>query len=80
MNFKLSKSNWPRLLFQWGVIIYIAILAIISSTTSIITDFEAYCPFGGIQALGSFFINNSLTCSMTSVQIIMGIFMMVGVF
>lgn len=80
MKFKLSKSNWPRLTFQWGVILYIIILAIIGAFTSFVPDFEAYCPFGGIQALGSYFINNSLTCSMTSAQIVMGIAMMVGVF
>lgn len=80
MKFKLLKSNWPRLTFQWGVILYLAILAIIASFTTFTPDYEAYCPFGGIQALGSFFINNSLTCSMTSVQIVMGIAMMIGVF
>jgi ferredoxin len=36
-------------------------------------DFEAYCPFGGIQALSSYFVNSSLACSMTSAQIVMGI-------
>lgn len=80
MKFKFSKSNWPRLTFQWGVILYLIVLGVISALTSFSADFEAYCPFGGIQALGSFFINNSLTCSMTSVQIVMGIAMMVGVF
>lgn len=80
MKFKLSKSNWPRLTFQWGVILYIIILAVIGAFTSFVPDFEAYCPFGGIQAIGSYLINNSLTCSMTSVQIVMGLAMMVGVF
>ncbi len=80
MKFKLSKSNWPRLAFQWGVILYVLILVIIQALTSYVPDFEAYCPFGGLQALGSYFLNNSLTCSMTSIQIVMGIAMMVGVF
>lgn len=80
MKFKLSKSNWPRLAFQWGVILFIVILAIIPSFSSFTPDFEAYCPFGGIQALGSYLLNNSLTCSMTSAQIVMGIAMMIGVF
>lgn len=80
MKFKLSKSNWPRLAFQWGVILVVAILAILPVFISFTPDFEALCPFGGIQALGSYFINNSLTCSMTSAQIVMGIAMMIGVF
>ena len=37
-----------------------------------IADFEAYCPFGGLLAFTSFLVNDSLACSMTSVQIIMG--------
>jgi len=42
-------------------------------------DFEAYCPFGGMQALTSFLVNNSLACSMTENQIFMGILLLVGV-
>ncbi len=41
-------------------------------------DFEAYCPFGGLQALTSFFVNNSLACSMTETQIFMGVVLAVG--
>lgn len=80
MKFKLSKSNWPRLALQWGVILFVAILAILPFFKTFTPDFEAYCPFGGVQALGSFLLNNSLTCTMTSVQIVMGIAMIIGVF
>ncbi len=66
--------------FQWGVIIFVIILAILPNFTLITPDFEAYCPVGGIQALGSYFLNNSLTCSMTSAQIVMGVVAMIGVF
>jgi len=45
--------------------------------TNYLPDFEAYCPFGGVQALSSYFVNNSLACSMTSVQIVMGIVLLV---
>jgi len=41
-------------------------------------DFEAYCPFGGLQAFTSFFVNNSLACSMTECQIFMGVVLAVG--
>ncbi|NVO20479.1 MAG: 4Fe-4S binding protein [Bacteroidetes bacterium] len=42
-------------------------------------DFEAYCPFGGMQALASFFSSNTLTCSMTTVQIATGLAVLFGV-
>lgn len=42
-------------------------------------DFEAYCPFGGLQALSSLFVRGSLACSMTSAQIVMGVVLLVGV-
>lgn len=42
-------------------------------------DFEAYCPFGGVQALGSFLTMNSLSCTMTSMQIMMGIILFAGI-
>lgn len=42
-------------------------------------DFEAYCPFGGMQAFSSLILNNSLTCSMTAVQIFMGLALLIGV-
>lgn len=44
-----------------------------------VPDFEAYCPFGGLQALSSYFVRGSLACSMTSAQIIIGVILLVGV-
>jgi polyferredoxin len=42
-------------------------------------DFEAYCPFGGLQALSSFWVNGSLACTMTSMQIFMGLALVAGI-
>jgi Pyruvate/2-oxoacid:ferredoxin oxidoreductase delta subunit len=42
-------------------------------------DFEAYCPFGGLQALGSYLTMDSLSCSMTSTQIMMGVALFIGI-
>lgn len=42
-------------------------------------DFEAYCPFGGLQALASYLVRGSLACSMSSAQIVMGIVLLVTV-
>ncbi len=63
-----------------------AVLALIVIFSINVFDFtksasvEAYCPFGGIQALASFFVNDSLACDMTTVQIAMGILLVFAVF
>jgi Pyruvate/2-oxoacid:ferredoxin oxidoreductase delta subunit len=79
---KLPKLlNWPRTAIQWGIILVIIVLALIPLVNkSFKADFEAYCPFGGVQALGSYILNQALACTMTSAQIVMGVLMMVGVF
>ncbi len=75
---KKLKKNWLRHLIQWG-----ALLAIIIFMTKIFgnenPDCEAYCPFGGLQTIGSFLVNNSLACSMTATQIMMGVVLAIGV-
>ena len=81
MNKKPKPTNWPRPVIQWGVIFAILVIALIPKfNTNFIPDFEAYCPFGGIQALGSYLLNQALSCTMTSAQIAMGIIMILAVF
>lgn len=66
--------NGPRKAIQWTVICLMVIFAIVAKLSDNFTvDFEAYCPFGGIQSLGSYLLNNALSCTMTGVQIVMGI-------
>jgi len=75
---KKFKTNPYRLFFQLailGLLIFMGVRFLVDKNYT--PDYEAYCPFGGIQALSSFFVNNSLACSMTSVQIGMGIMLMV---
>jgi len=80
MKHKNNKTNWPRLTIQWGVIFFILILFFFPKLTNIDTpDFEAYCPFGGLQALGSYLLNQALSCTMTSAQIVMGVLLFIGV-
>ncbi len=60
-------------MLQWGVL-----AAIIAVVTGLIpseeaVDPEAYCPMGGLQALATYLANNSLPCSMSSLQVMMGI-------
>lgn len=81
MSKKQKSTNWPRPVIQWGVIFAILVIALIPKfNNNFIPDFEAYCPFGGIQALGSYLLNQALSCTMTSAQIAMGIIMMLAVF
>ncbi|MFZ5940375.1 MAG: 4Fe-4S binding protein [Bacteroidota bacterium] len=80
MKKKLFTSNWPRTAIQWAVILAVIVIAALPLINKAFTpDFEAYCPFGGVQALGSYLLNQSLACTMTSAQIVMGILMMIGV-
>jgi len=80
MKKKYTLLNWPRLVIQWGIILGIIGLIIYPIfDKSFVTDFEAYCPFGGIQALGSYLLNNALACSMTSSQIVMGVLLIIGI-
>ncbi|MDF1572984.1 MAG: 4Fe-4S binding protein [Bacteroidales bacterium] len=73
-------TNWPRVILQWSVIAFIVFLALRQVFNSSYTaDFEAYCPFGGLQAVGSYFLSGSLSCTMTSTQMVMGILLLIGV-
>lgn len=70
MNF---RSNPYRIMIQLFVLLVILYLTVrLFTDKGFITDYEAYCPFGGILAFSSFLVNNSLACSMTSAQIAMG--------
>ncbi|MEI6274365.1 MAG: 4Fe-4S binding protein [Prolixibacteraceae bacterium] len=80
MKSNLKNSNLPRIVIQWTFIVAVVILAALPFFKDDYTpDFEAYCPFGGIQALSSFLLNGSLACTMTSAQIAMGVMLMIGV-
>lgn len=63
--------NWPKYLLQWGVLAAIAGFLLIPCKNP--ANPEAYCPMGGLQALTTFFVRGSLPCSMSMVQIVMGI-------
>lgn len=81
MSKKNKITNWPRIIIQWAVILTVVFLAVKSSLQdSFAADFEAYCPFGGLQAIGSYLLNNSLACTMTTAQMVMGALLLVGVF
>lgn len=71
--------NWPKYLLQWGVLaaLIVFLTGIVPSEKA--ADPEAYCPMGGLQALATFLANNSLPCSMSMLQIMMGIALVAAV-
>lgn len=75
-----KRFNYPRLILQWGILSLLAYMVVrLFTDKTYIPDFESYCPYGGMQALSSFLVNNSLACSMTSTQIFMGIGLIIGI-
>lgn len=59
---------------QWIVVVLLGYMLIRPFVDSQYTaDFESYCPFGGLQAISSYLVSNTLACSMTSTQMAMGL-------
>jgi polyferredoxin len=76
---KTKKSNLLKLLYQLAVFAALAYMGLRLWLDKVYTpDFEAYCPFGGLQAMGSYITRGSLSCSMTSMQIMMGVMLFIG--
>ncbi len=69
-------TNWQKYVLQWGVLALILFLfsGLGAKVLGLETpDPEKYCPFGGLQALVTFIVGGSLPCSMTTMQIMMGV-------
>jgi len=71
------KTNWPKYLLQWGTIISLG-LFLSPLGAKLFPSVEAgnpetYCPMGGLEALATYLVRGSLPCSMTTVQIVMGV-------
>lgn len=66
-------KNWPKWLVQIGILtaIVVVMTGIIPSEEA--PDPEAYCPVGGLQAITTYVVNGSLPCSMSTLQIMMGL-------
>ena len=73
------KPNYLKHLLQWGVLIAIAGTVSWAAWGDQPVDVEKYCPFGGLQAFGTYLVNNSLACSMSMLQIMMGLVLAAGV-
>lgn len=79
----IVSRNWPKYLLQWGslalLVFFLSGLAGKIFTKNAEVNPEAYCPLGGIEALTTYLAGGSLPCSMTTMQIMMGIALLVGV-
>ncbi len=76
----MKKQNWYKLFYQFaiiGILVFMGFRLLFDKAYT--PDFEAYCPFGGLQALGSYMTMDSLSCSMTSTQIMMGVALFIGI-
>jgi len=74
-----KDRNIIKLLYQFavfGALLYMGLRLLLDKVY--VPDFEAYCPFGGLQAFGSYINLNSLSCSMTTMQIMMGVMLFIG--
>ncbi|HOW31391.1 MAG TPA: 4Fe-4S binding protein, partial [Bacteroidales bacterium] len=75
-----KRVNFFRGVLQWTIIALLAYMVVRPwFDKGYYADFEAYCPFGGMQALMSYLNSHSLACSMTTVQIGLGIALIAGV-
>ncbi len=80
MGKRKKKWNYYRVTFQWIILLLLGYMVVRAWVDpSYLADFEAYCPIGGMQAYSSFLVNNSLACSMTTLQIAMGFALIAGV-
>ncbi|MCX6334887.1 MAG: 4Fe-4S binding protein [Bacteroidia bacterium] len=80
MTDNTKRKNWFKLFYQFAILallLYMSIRLILDKVYA--PDFEAYCPYGGLQALGSYITHDSLACAMTSMQIMMGGMLLIGV-
>jgi polyferredoxin len=55
-------------------------LAIVFAITLFALNPESLCPFGGVQALSSFIVSDTLACDMTTVQITLGVLLLLSAF
>ena len=80
---KQKRTNWPKNLLQWGslalLIFFLSGLAGKIFKGMEAADPEKLCPFGGLEALATYIQRGSLPCSMSSLQILMGIALAVAV-
>lgn len=74
-------TNTIRIGFQLAILVllgYVAIRPLFGGGYA--ADFEAYCPFGGIASLSSKLNQGTMSCTMSEVQVMLGLGLLIGVF
>lgn len=74
------KSSLLRPIIQLAIIVAIFLFAFKMVGKSSAFNPESLCPFGGMQALSSFIVTDTLACDMTTVQITLGILLVLSAF
>ncbi len=72
-------SNWPKYVLQWGVLVALILVLTGAIPGMTAADPEAFCPMGGLQALATYLAQGSLPCSMSSLQVMMGLALIAAV-
>jgi NAD-dependent dihydropyrimidine dehydrogenase PreA subunit len=71
--------NYIKLTLQWAILLLIAwVLLRPLWDTAYVSDLEVYCPFGGMQALSTYLVSGTLACTMTTLQIFMGLALIIA--
>ncbi|MBN1637779.1 MAG: 4Fe-4S binding protein [Ignavibacteriales bacterium] len=69
-----------RVLFQLtflGMVLYVALRPLFDP--NYVSDFEQYCPFGGLASFGSKLNQGTMSCNMSEVQLILGLGLLLGI-
>lgn len=73
-------KNKIRVSFQLLVLALIGYVAIRPLfDPAYVSDFESYCPFGGLSSLGSKLNQGTMSCNMSETQVMLGIGLLIGV-
>lgn len=75
----MRKNNIYRILLQVLILASILFYFLKSVFTDTEVDFEAYCPFGGLQSFITLFNNGNLACSISAVNLTMAITLIVAI-
>jgi NAD-dependent dihydropyrimidine dehydrogenase PreA subunit len=80
MKKKFKYLNSIRIAFQATILALIGYVALRPLfDKAYVSDFESYCPFGGLSSLGSKLFKGTMSCNMSEVQVMLGIGLVVGV-
>ncbi len=80
MKKKFKYLNTIRIAFQATILALIGYVALRPLfDKAYVSDFESYCPFGGLSSLGSKLFKGTMSCNMSEVQVMLGIGLVAGV-